>query len=143
MAIETVNGVRLRYDLTGTGEVPVVLVHGSWVSHHNWDLAVPALAESFRVLTYDRRGHSESERPTGQGSVREDVADLAALIEHVGLAPAFVVGNSFGASIALRLAGEHPDLLRGLVAQEPPPVVFAKDGPRHGVDVGGNRQADP
>ncbi len=120
MAIETVNGVRLRYELSGSGEIPLVLVHGSWVSHHNWDLSVPGLAESFRVLTYDRRGHSESERLGGQGSVRDDVGDLAALIEHLGLAPAFVVGNSFGASITLRLAGERPELLRGLIAHEPP-----------------------
>lgn len=120
MATANVNGVRLFYELSGTGEVPLVLVHGSWGSHHNWDLVVPRLAGSFRILTYDRRGHSESERPTEQGSVREDVADLAALIEHLGLAPAWVAGNSFGASITLRLAGERPDLLRGVIAHEPP-----------------------
>jgi len=81
---------------------------------------VPRLAESRRVLAYDRRGHSQSERPRGQGSVREDVADLAALIERLGLAPAWAVGNSFGASIALRLAGERPELCRGVIAHEPP-----------------------
>ena len=86
----------------------------------HWDLVVPRLAEVFRVLTYDRRGHSQSERPTGQGSVREDVADLAALLEHLGLVPAWVVGNSFGASITLRLACEHAELFRGLIAHEPP-----------------------
>jgi pimeloyl-ACP methyl ester carboxylesterase len=80
----------------------------------------PAFAKSHRVLTYDRRGHSESERLPGQGSIREDVADLAALIEHLGLGPAWVAGNSFGASIALRLAGERADLLRGVIAHEPP-----------------------
>jgi pimeloyl-ACP methyl ester carboxylesterase len=120
MAIAKVNGVRLYYELLGTRDIPIVLVHGSWDSHHDWDLVVPALAESFCVLTYDRRGHSQSERPTGPGSVREDVADLAALIEHLGLKPAWVVGNSFGASIALRLASEHPGLFRGLIAHEPP-----------------------
>jgi pimeloyl-ACP methyl ester carboxylesterase len=52
--------------------------------------------------------------------VREDVADLAALIEGLGLAPAWVAGSSFGASIALRLAGERSDLLRGVIAHEPP-----------------------
>jgi pimeloyl-ACP methyl ester carboxylesterase len=109
--------------------VPLVLVHGSWVSHHSWDLIVPRLAESFRVLTYDRRGHSESERPTGQGSVREDVADLAALIEHLGLAPAWVGANSFGASITLRLAGERPDLFRGVIAHEPPLFSLLADDP--------------
>jgi pimeloyl-ACP methyl ester carboxylesterase len=94
--------------------------HGSWVSHHSWDPFAPRLADAFRVLTYDRRGNSESERPTGQGSVREDVTDLATLIEHLGLVPAWVAGNSFGASITLRMAGERPDLFRGLLGHEPP-----------------------
>lgn len=120
MAMATVNGVRLFYEIHGGGDVPVVLVHGSWVSHHDWDLLAPRLAEGFRVLTYDRRGHSRSERPAGQGSVREDAADLKGLIEHVGLAPAWVIGNSFGAAIALRLASEHPALFRGLIGHEPP-----------------------
>jgi hypothetical protein len=57
VAVANVNGVRLFYEVSGHGEVPLVLVHGSWGSHHNWDLVVPELAESFRVLTYDRRGH--------------------------------------------------------------------------------------
>ena len=70
MATLEVNGVRLFYELQGTGAVPLVLVHGSWNSHHAWDLVAPRLAEVFRVLTYDRRGHSQSERPTGQGSVQ-------------------------------------------------------------------------
>jgi pimeloyl-ACP methyl ester carboxylesterase len=97
--------------------------------HRDWDLVVPRLADTFRVLTYDRRGHSQSERPTGQGSVREDVADLAALIEDLELVPAWVVGNSFGASIALRLASEHPALFRGLIAHEPPLFSLLADDP--------------
>jgi pimeloyl-ACP methyl ester carboxylesterase len=120
MTTATVNGTRLFYELHGTGAVPVVLVHGSWDSHHVWDLVVPPLAEMFRILTYDRRGHSQSERPAGQASVREDIADLAALLKHLDLAPAWIVGNSFGASIALRLASEHRELFRGLIAHEPP-----------------------
>jgi len=119
MATVRVNGVRLFYELHGSGD-PLVLVHGSWVSHRSWDFVAPRLAETFRVLVYDRRGHSASERPAGPGSVREDVADLAALIEGLGLAPAWAVGNSFGGSIALRLAGERPELLRGLLVHEPP-----------------------
>jgi pimeloyl-ACP methyl ester carboxylesterase len=129
MATVTVNGIELFYELSGTSEIPLVLVHGSWVSHHSWDLVVPGLAESCRVLTYDRRGHSESERPIAQGSVREDVADLGALIEELGLAPAWVVGNSFGGSIALRLAGERPALFRGLIVHEPPLFSLLADDP--------------
>ena len=119
MATATVNGLQLHYELAGQGD-PLVLVHGSWVDHMSWDLIAPPLSESFRVLSYDRRGHSRSERPAGQGSVREDVADLATLVEQLDLAPAHILGNSFGASITLRLAGERPELFRSLIAHEPP-----------------------
>lgn len=129
MALATVNGVRLFHELTGTGEIPIVLVHGSWVSHRTWERVVPLLADSFRVLAYDRRGHGESERPATQGSVREDVADLAALIEHLELGPLWLAGNSFGASITLRLAGERPDLVRGVIAHEPPLFSLLADDP--------------
>lgn len=129
MATANVNGVRLFFEQRGGGGDAVVLVHGSWDSHVDWDLVLPRLADSFRVVAYDRRGHSRSERSTGQGSVREDVADLAALIEHLDLAPAWVVGNSFGASIALRLAGERPGLFRGLIGHEPPLLSLLRDDP--------------
>lgn len=129
MATAEVNGIRLFYELDGTGGDPLVLVHGSWDSHDGWEPVVPRLAESFRVLRYDRRGHSRSERPSGQGSVHEDVADLAALIEHLELVPAWVVGNSFGTSIALRLAAERPELFRGLVGHEPPLFGLLADDP--------------
>ena len=115
-----INDVQLYWELTGDAGDLLVLVHGSWGDHHNWDSVVPAFSRSFRVLTYDRRGHSQSERPVAQGSVRDDVADLAALIEHVGGAPAHVAGNSFGGSIALRLAAERHELFQSLVVHEPP-----------------------
>ena len=98
----------------------MVLVHGSWGSHHNWDSVVPGLAEYFRVVSYDRRGHSESERSSGQGHFSEDVADLAALIEQLGIAPAWVVGNSSGAAMTVKLAAGRPEVLRGIVVHEPP-----------------------
>jgi pimeloyl-ACP methyl ester carboxylesterase len=132
MAIATANGVRLFYETAGSGRIPVVFVHGSWGSHHNWDLVASRFAEFFRVVTYDRRGHSNSERPTAQGSVREDVSDLGALLEQLGLTPSFVVANSFGASIALRLAGHRPHLLRGLVVHEPPLFQLLADEPGFG-----------
>ncbi|HYG89228.1 MAG TPA: alpha/beta hydrolase [Azospirillum sp.] len=120
MPVAAINGVELHWELSGEEGAPVVLVHGSWGDHSTWDRIVPALAPSMRVLTYDRRGHSRSERPAMQGSVREDVADLAALIEHLNLAPAHILGGSFGGSIVLRLAAERPDLFRSLLVHEPP-----------------------
>jgi len=119
MSAARINGVELYYKLSGSGE-PLVLVHGSWGDHHNWDPVVSALAESFRVLVYDRRGHSASERPAGQGSVFEDADDLAGLIDELGLAPAHVAGNSFGAAIVLRAATRHPEVFRSMIVHEPP-----------------------
>ena len=134
------DGTEIAYKWIGSGQ-PLVLVHGSWSSHHDWDDVVPALAESFRVVSYDRRGHSQSERPPGQGSVTQDVADIAALIEQLELAPAWVVGNSFGASISLRLATEHPALLRGVIAHEPPLWDLISDDPAMAVLVEEDKKA--
>ena len=129
MPTVTVNGVRLSYEISGTGDIPLVLVHGSWLDRRQWDAILPHFPDDFRVVTYDRRGYSESERPSGQGKVRENVADLAALLEHLELAPAWVAGNSFGGSITLRLAGQRPDLLRGITAHEPPLLSLASGDP--------------
>jgi pimeloyl-ACP methyl ester carboxylesterase len=118
MPTSTINGVQLYWELSGGGE-PVVLVHGSWGDHLNWARVVPGLSNTLRIATYDRRGHSLSERP-GSGSIADDVADLAGLIEHLFDGPAHVVGNSFGAAIALRLAAQRPDLVRSLIVHEPP-----------------------
>jgi pimeloyl-ACP methyl ester carboxylesterase len=113
------NGVRLYYEIHGSGE-PLVLVHGSWVDATRWRFVVPGLAESFRVLVYDRRGHSRSERPDAPGSVDEDGDDLAALLATLDLAPAHVVTSSYGGNIALRLATRRPETFRSLSCHEPP-----------------------
>lgn len=120
MPLARINDVDLYYEIAGEGEEPIVLVHGSWVDHETWALVVPLLAESFRVLTYDRRGHSQSEPPSGEGTFDQDVADLAALIEHLDFAPAVLVGNSYGAIVALGLAARRPELIRRLSIHEPP-----------------------
>ncbi|HEU4511778.1 MAG TPA: alpha/beta hydrolase [Nocardioidaceae bacterium] len=127
-ASAVINGVRISYASTaGPGE-PLVLVHGSWGSRHHWDPVIPGLAGHFQVVAYDRRGHSESERPPGQGSFAQDVDDLAELIEHLRLAPAWVVGNSAGAVITLKLAAARPELLRGIVVHEPPMWSLVHEG---------------
>jgi pimeloyl-ACP methyl ester carboxylesterase len=114
-----VNGTRLHYKRTGAGD-PLVLVHGSWVDGSVWEAVLPTLARSFEVVSYDRRGHGRSSCPPGQGSVLEDVEDLAALIELLGLTPAYAAGASLGGSIALRLAASHPELVRSVAVHEPP-----------------------
>jgi pimeloyl-ACP methyl ester carboxylesterase len=121
-----VAGASLFYELEGEG-APIVLVHGSWGDHHAWDLVAPKLASSFRVLRFDRRGHSDSAFDGPQG-VKEDLDDIAGLIRHFDLGPAHIVGNSFGASIVLNLAVRSPELFRSLCVHEPP-LVNLLEGP--------------
>jgi pimeloyl-ACP methyl ester carboxylesterase len=124
-----INGVRLYYELHGSGE-PLVLVHGSWGDARSWRFVVPGLAESFRVVVYDRRGHSRSQRPDTPGSVDEDGDDLAALLEALDLAPAHVITNSYGGNIALRLATRRPEVFRSLSCHEPPLWSLLEDDPQ-------------
>lgn len=127
MPLEKVNGVNIFKEEYGSGDT-LVLIHGSWVDHMEWAFVVPLFASKFRVVAYDRRGHSQSERLATQGSIREDVADLAAIIERAG-APAHVVGSSLGGSISLRLVSEHPDLVRMVSVHEPPLIGLLRDDP--------------
>jgi pimeloyl-ACP methyl ester carboxylesterase len=121
MSFQRIDNVNLYYERSGRGS-PLVLVHGSWGDHNNWAAVTPRLSQSFQVVTFDRRGHSQSETGPNQGSFAEDADDLGALIEELDLAPAHVVGNSAGAIIALRLAAKRPELFRTLVVHEPPLV---------------------
>lgn len=123
------NGSKLYYELTGDRGDPLILIHGSWGDHQNWARAVPGLAESFRVLTYDRRGHSRSERVDAQGTFEEDAMDAAAMLTELGLAPAHVVGNSGGAIISLKLAILKPQVFRSLTVHEPPLFDLLVDDP--------------
>lgn len=129
MPIDVINGVQIFWEQHGAAGAPVVLVHGSWGDHHNWDAVVDRLAAAFRVVTYDRRGHSQSERPKEQGRIEEDVADLAALISTRALAPAHLVGNSYGAAIVLKLACVRPDLFASMAVHEPPLLGMLEDHP--------------
>ncbi len=133
MAFAQVNGINLYYELTGDAADRLVLVHGSWSDHATWDLVVPSLAEHFRVLTFDRRGHSRSEPSSGEGTFDQDVADLEALLEHLDFAPAVIVGNSFGATVVLGLAAQHPALFRGLSVHEPPHLGLLAGEPTYGL----------
>lgn len=138
MPLTSVNGVRLLVEQSGNGE-PLVLVHGSWDDRETWVLIEEDLARSFRVVSYDRRGHSGSEDGPAPGTRHDDEDDLAQLIEDQGLAPAHLVGNSFGTSIALGLAARRPDLVRSVCGHEPPLMALVADDPlvaEAGVRVG-------
>ena len=119
MPTELLNGVRLHYDIVGTGDT-VVLTHGSWGDGDGWQPTTDVLSRTHRVVTWDRRGHSRSESGDGPGSIMQDVDDLTALIEHIDDGPVHAVGNSYGAVITYALAGARPDHVRSAAVHEPP-----------------------
>ncbi|WP_205856405.1 alpha/beta fold hydrolase [Phytoactinopolyspora endophytica] len=118
----------LRVEEAGSGP-PLILVHGSWDDRHVWELVVDSLTPHFHVVTYDRRGHTDSHDGPTPGTRHDDEDDLAGLINDLDLTPANVVGNSFGASIALGLAARRPELFNSLCVHEPPLLTLAADQP--------------
>jgi pimeloyl-ACP methyl ester carboxylesterase len=117
-----VNGTPLAYRLLGDSGTPVVFVHGSLGDLNDWDAQVAAFAQTHRVLVYSRRYHPpnppQDDDQTYSPMLHAD--DLAALLLQLDLAPAHVVGSSYGAYTALVLALEHPELVRSVVLGEPP-----------------------
>lgn len=113
------------YELTGSG-TPVVLVHGLGSSARDWQAQVLVLATSYRVLTYDVRGHGRTSKPRGPYTVAQFADDLAMLLEHLGHRPAHVVGISMGGMIAFQLAVDHPELVRSLTIVNSGPALVPR-----------------
>jgi pimeloyl-ACP methyl ester carboxylesterase len=116
MAVAQVNGITLGYDEFGTGD-PVVLVTGTGAPGRIWRAhQVPALrATGHRVITVDNRGIPPTDAGPGGFTLSDMVADVAALIEHLDVAPCRVVGFSLGAIIVQELLVARPELVRQAV----------------------------
>ncbi len=116
-----VNGVELHYVDQGSG-VPVVFVHGGLEDYRSWQGQVETFSKRYRVIAYSRRYNYPNSHaaPESNYSALVDAEDLAALIKKLHLAPAHIVGVSYGAYTALLLAVRHPALVRSLVLSEPP-----------------------
>jgi esterase len=121
-----VNGVRLYYEEHGEG-APIACIHGTGSSALVWGDAIAELARLGRVIAYDRRGHTRSERPEPyeRTSVAEHADDAAALLDALAATPAVVIGRSYGGAVATDLALRYPDRLRALVLLEPVELEFA------------------
>ncbi len=110
----TLRGVRLRYFVGGQGS-PVVLVHGLGGGASNWVELAPALARRHRVLVPDLPGHGGSS-PLPAAPTLTPFADAVAwLAGREGMAPAAIVGHSFGGPVALRVALRNPGVVDALV----------------------------
>lgn len=117
----TLGATEIAYRVDGPADgAPLLCIHGSWDDHHSWDGVADILSDRFRVIRYDRRGHSDSVAPPGQGRIGEDVADAIGLLDRLGLPRAHVIGHSYGACVAVLLAATAPDRVASLLVHEPP-----------------------
>lgn len=112
---------RARVHAVVRGEGPAVLfLHGASASSRDFQVAVaPRLKEGFRLVLLDRPGLGYSSRPKGAERLETQAALAAAALERLEAGPAIVVAHSFGAAVALRLALDRPELVRGLVLIAP------------------------
>lgn len=106
--------VRTYYEVHGTGE-PLVLLHGGLCTVETLDGLTPLLAERFRVVTPERRGHGRTADVEGPITFRGMADDTAALLDRLEISGAPVVGFSDGAAVAAYLALRRPDLVSRLV----------------------------
>ncbi|MGY1805321.1 3-oxoadipate enol-lactonase [Blastococcus sp. SYSU D00922] len=107
--------VDVAYTEDGPADAPVVVLSNSLgATRGMWDPQVPALAERFRVVTYDTRGHGESPAPAGPYGLDDLVDDVVALLDRLGADRAHVAGLSLGGMTAMRLAVREPDRVQSL-----------------------------
>jgi pimeloyl-ACP methyl ester carboxylesterase len=110
-----VDGVKIWYAEFGRGE-PVILLHGAFGSSSFWGNQVPALAKRYRVVTVDSRGHGRSTRDAQPFSYELMASDVVAVMKHLRIEEAAIVGLSDGAIIGLELAIHHPERVTRLFA---------------------------
>jgi 3-oxoadipate enol-lactonase len=121
-------GVALNAVERGSGRA-VLLVHGIASDAQAQAPIADALAAEARVIAYDRRGYGDSGAPEPYDgtTVEEQAEDAAALLRALDAAPAFVVGDGFGALVALDLAKRHRALVAGAVLSNPPLFMFVPE----------------
>ena len=112
-----VDGVRLHYVERGRGQ-PLVLLHGNGSMIQDFESSglVDAAAKTYRVIVFDRPGYGYSERPRTTAWTPQAQADLLyRALRQIGISRATVLGHSWGASVAVALALNHPDMVGGLI----------------------------
>lgn len=115
-----VNGVRYEVRAGGSGPA-LLLLHGFAGRGADWSPLLPALRRLATTVTVDLLGHGASDAPAdpARHALESQAADLAAILRRLNAIPADVLGYSFGARVALRLAVDHPAAVRRLVLESP------------------------
>jgi len=109
-----INGIEIAYEVRGVG-TPIVMIHGAQGDQSMFAGMAAAFARDYRVLTFDQRGSGLSEKPDLPYSMAMFADDTAALMDHLGIANAHIIGVSMGGMIAQEFALRHPGKVRSLV----------------------------
>lgn len=116
--VTTSDGVRLRGTDRGEGDETVVLSHSYLADHRHFAAQIDALAQRYRVIAYDHRGHGASDTPGDGYSMQRITDDGIDLIESLGAGPVHWVGLSTGGFVGMRIALQRPELLKRLVLMD-------------------------
>ena len=109
-----IRDIDLNYETTGEGQ-SILLIHGLGSSTRDWENQIDFFSTHSQVVTFDVRGHGQSDKPPGPYSIPLFAKDAAGLINALGIAPTHVVGISMGGMIAFQLAVSAPDLVSSMV----------------------------
>lgn len=116
MAFARVNGVVLHHEVRGATDKPwLVFSNSLGTDFRIWDAVVGQLQADYRIVLYDKRGHGLSQATPAPYRLSDHVDDLSALLDHLGVVRAAVVGLSVGGLIAQGIAALHPDKIAALV----------------------------
>lgn len=112
MSIFETNSLKLYYELKGdlNGEHVIVFLNGVMASTNSWDFQVPVFEKlGFKILLHDFRGQLMSDKPEGTYSFETHAKDTIALLDHLGIKKAHIIGTSYGGEVAMRLAIDYPE----------------------------------
>jgi len=114
MPYAIINNIRMHFEVSGKGD-PVLLINGLSAPAASWALQAKALAPHFMVVTFDNRGVGETDLPgEPMYSIGQLADDAAAILKHLKLSRAHVVGASMGGAVGMELALRQPRLVRSL-----------------------------
>lgn len=116
MQMADLGEVRLHYEDLGDKDAPaIVFANSLGTDYRMWNKIMPSLPAGLRTIRYDKRGHGLSTCPEGPWGMGDLVADVAGLLDHLGVKDCLFVGLSIGGMTAQGLAAERPDLVRAMV----------------------------
>ena len=130
------DGIRFHYLDWGGDGPPLVMLHGFTGHAHTWDYPARALADQYRVLALDQRGHGDTGWAPLYGS-RPMVRDLLAFLDHLGLDRVTLMGLSMGGNVAYLFAAAHPERIERLIILDIGPEVAPAGGARIAAGLAG------